>query len=106
MYRFFMAQLHVTTSIPVLGLSHPGLIRPGIKQFKGTPTVRKLIEHKLDFVDKYIPPHVKIILVGHSLGTFIAIQMMRCTDDRHRLLHSYLLMPVLEKFTETPGWKN
>jgi hypothetical protein len=104
MYRYFMQVLHQECQLPVIGLSHPGMIREGISRFQGPLTIRKIVEHKLDFIESFIPSDVEIVLVGHSIGTFITVQMMRCAHERSRFLHNVMVMPVLEKFTSLPGW--
>ena len=104
LYRHLMQQLYEECNIPVLGLSHPGMIREGITRFKGPLTIRKIVEQKLEFIESFIPSNVEIVLVSHSIGTFIATQMMRCIRDRNRFVHNVMLMPVLEKFTSLPGW--
>jgi hypothetical protein len=64
------------------------------------------VEHKLDFIENVIPEHVQIVLIGHSIGTFMSAQIMRLISKRERIVHNMMLMPVLEKFTSTPGWKS
>lgn len=104
MYRYFMSVLHEECQIPVIGLSHPGMIREGISRFQGPLTLRKIVQQKLEFIESFIPSNVEIILVGHSIGTFISVQMMRYAHERSRFLHNIMVMPVLEKFTSLPGW--
>lgn len=90
----------------MVGLSHVGMIREGISRFKAPLTVRKLVEHKIDFIENVIPENVEVVLIGHSIGTFISLQVMRLITKRERFVHNIMLMPVLEKFTQTPGWKS
>lgn len=106
MYRHFLTRLHQSLQIPVIGLSHVGMIREGIHRFREPLTVRKLVEHKVDFIDNVIPEDVEIILMGHSIGTFIGLQVMRLIEKRDRIRHCFMLMPVLEKFAQTPGWRS
>ena len=105
MYRHFLMKPHQSLGLPVIALSHVGQIREGIERFRRPLTVRKLVEHKVDFVENVIPQDVQVVLIGHSIGTFIATQVMRLVERRERVVHAVLLMPVLEKFTQTPGWK-
>lgn len=90
----------------MIALSHVGMIREGISRFKAPLTVRKLVEHKVDFIENVIPENVEIVLIGHSIGTFMSLQVMRLISKRERFIHNIMLMPVLEKFNQTPGWKS
>ena len=106
MYHHFLSRLHQSLGVPVVGLSHVGQIREGISRSKEPITVRKQVEHKLDFIENVVPDDVEIVLMGHSIGTFMAVQVMRLLEKRERVVHTVMLMPVLEKFTQSPGWKS
>lgn len=69
------------------------MMREGIARFKAPLTVRKLVEHKIDFIENVIPEDVEIVLIGHSIGTFISLQIMRMVTKRERFVHNIMLMP-------------
>lgn len=39
-------------------------------------TVEGQIQHKVTFIRKHVPSDVKIILIGHSIGAYIVVEMI------------------------------
>lgn len=39
------------------------------------------VEHKLKFLRKYVPKDVKLILIGHSIGSYIALKIMKQSPE-------------------------
>lgn len=90
----------------MIGASHIGHVRQGVKRTRGSPTVNLQVDHKVDLIENHIPDDVEVILVGHSIGTYITTQMMKTAPNRKRFVYNFLLMPVLERMRETTGWKS
>lgn len=90
----------------MIGASHIGHVRQGVSGTKGIPTVSLQVDHKVDLIESYIPDNIEVILIGHSIGTYMTTQMMKTAPNRNRLVYSFLLMPVLEKMRETTGWRS
>ena len=88
----------------MIGASHIGHVRQGVSRARGSPTVSLQVDHKVDLIENHIPEYVEVILVGHSIGTFMTTQMMKIAPNRKRFIYNFLLMPVLERMRETPGW--
>lgn len=55
-----------------------------------------LNDKQVEFIRKYIPSDVKIYLVGHSIGAYMSLQLMKFDDISERIHHCYLLFPTLE----------
>ena len=70
-----------------------------------TATVHLQIDHKVNLIEKYIPDDVEVILMGHSIGAFMSTQIMKIAKNRRRFIHTFLLMPALERISETTGWR-
>lgn len=66
-------------------------------------TLKRQVEHKLDFIETFIPQDVQIIFVGHSIGAYIALEVSRLLGRRERVLHQILLFPSIERMDQTPG---
>lgn len=43
--------------------------------------LRGQIEHKLSFIRKNVPKDVKLVLIGHSIGAYMIIEMMKRAQD-------------------------
>lgn len=64
------------------------------------------IAHKVDFIEHFIPSHVKIHLVGHSIGCWMILQILKQRQDiKDHVRKCYLLFPTIERMVESPnGW--
>lgn len=63
------------------------------------------IEHKVDFIHRYVPSDVKITLVGHSVGCYIILKMLKNKRISHEVHMSYLLFPAIERIGSSPNGK-
>lgn len=69
-------------------------------------TLKRQVEHKLDFIQSYIPGDVKIIFIGHSIGAYIALEVTRLMTQKERVIRQFLLFPSIERMNETPGCRD
>ncbi|EGW08216.1 UPF0554 protein C2orf43-like [Cricetulus griseus] len=60
------------------------------------------IEHKLAFLRAHVPKDVKLILIGHSIGSYIALRLMKHVPELP-VIHTFLLFPTIERMSETPN---
>ena len=104
-YSTFMKKLYQEVKIPILGLAHAGFFKGGTKGVTGPMTVRKQVLQKLEFIETYIPKDVGIILMGHSIGGFMAMEIMKGIEDRNQIVHSVLLMPAIQDLRLSLGAK-
>lgn len=69
-----------------------------LKYFFLLQSVVNLIFFQLEFIETYVPNDVKIHLIGHSIGSWMIVEMLkRDPSFRHRIQHSYLLFPTIER---------
>ncbi|XP_047390782.1 LOW QUALITY PROTEIN: lipid droplet-associated hydrolase-like [Sciurus carolinensis] len=59
------------------------------------------IEHKLAFLRTHVPKEVKLILIGHSIGSYIALQILKRAPELP-VIHTFLLFPTIERMAESP----
>jgi len=104
-YRDIMKQLFEKTRIPIIGVSHIGLFREGTDSVQTPITVRKLTQHKIHLIEQYIPSRVQIIQIGHSIGGFMAVEIMKNIEERSRILHTVLLMPSIDHLAKSAGYR-
>ena len=64
-------------------------------------TLYDQVDHKLAFVYKFLPPDSKLILIGHSVGAFIILEIMRRLQSTKRVVKGVLLFPTIERITNT-----
>ncbi|XP_061157998.1 lipid droplet-associated hydrolase isoform X2 [Syngnathus typhle] len=63
------------------------------------------IEHKLAFLRKHVPKKTKLILVGHSIGCYIILEIMR-RDPSLEIVKAVMLFPTIERMAQTPQGKS
>ncbi|XP_076807016.1 lipid droplet-associated hydrolase-like [Clavelina lepadiformis] len=109
-YEKFSEVLYSTTDIPVWGVSHTGHTKTD-KQFDHPDVLdcglECQIEHKIDFLKQEVFPNAdKVILIGHSIGCYIILQIMdKMKEYRSRFEKGVLLFPTIERMRHTPNGK-
>jgi len=113
-YDRFLEEIYKRCQIPVFGLSYPGhnssqtaLVRRVCKAlYKESRcncvfTLEEQIQHKLDFIDQYIDSNKKVILLAHSLGSYITLNVIERMKITNQLTHVVLMFPVFERTMES-----
>ena len=59
------------------------------------------VQHKVEFLLECVPPDVPLILIGHSIGAYIILEIMS-EIGADRILQSVLLFPTIERMAATP----
>ncbi|XP_008314750.1 lipid droplet-associated hydrolase [Cynoglossus semilaevis] len=115
-YRTFMQTLYRTFDCrhPVWAISHAGhCIPPDSMDMieDGSSAVERdvfglvgQIEHKLAFLKKHVPRETNLILIGHSIGCYIILEMMK-KDPELKVLRAVMLFPTIERMAQTPQGK-
>ncbi|XP_070776390.1 lipid droplet-associated hydrolase isoform X2 [Enoplosus armatus] len=62
------------------------------------------IEHKLAFLRKHVPRETSLVLVGHSIGCYIILEMMK-RDPELKIMKAVMLFPTIERMAQTPQGK-
>lgn len=60
------------------------------------------LNHKIDFVDTYVPSGVNLHFIGHSIGAKICVELVKRYRSKHNAA-AYLLFPTLERMAQTPS---
>uniref|UniRef100_A0A665WBM6 Lipid droplet-associated hydrolase n=1 Tax=Echeneis naucrates TaxID=173247 RepID=A0A665WBM6_ECHNA len=115
-YRTFMQTLHSRFGYqhPVWAVSHAGHCVPpdsmDMVEDASSPAVGDVfglngqIEHKLAFLRKHVPRETSLILIGHSIGCYIILEMMK-RDPKLKILKAVMLFPTIERMAQTPQGK-
>nr|XP_020471359.1 lipid droplet-associated hydrolase [Monopterus albus]XP_020471360.1 lipid droplet-associated hydrolase [Monopterus albus] len=62
------------------------------------------VEHKLGFLRENLPRETSLVLVGHSIGCYIILEMMK-RDPELKVLKAVMLFPTIERMAQTPQGK-
>ncbi|XP_026531333.1 lipid droplet-associated hydrolase isoform X2 [Notechis scutatus] len=115
-YRTFIETLYYSLNqqYPVWAVSHGGhcKIPHEVKRKEEMPLndtddvfgLQGQAEHKLKFLRKYVPKDVKLVLIGHSIGSYFILKIMKHSPELE-ILRSILLFPTIERMAESPQGK-
>ncbi|XP_078069201.1 lipid droplet-associated hydrolase isoform X2 [Mustelus asterias] len=59
------------------------------------------IEHKLTFLRQNVPKDIKLVLIGHSIGCHMILEVMK-REPKLQVLKAVLLFPTIERMAESP----
>lgn len=62
------------------------------------------IKHKLAFLRKYVPKETGLVLVGHSIGCYLILEMMK-RDPELKVIKAVMLFPTIERMAQSPQGK-
>ncbi|XP_051252257.1 lipid droplet-associated hydrolase [Dicentrarchus labrax] len=115
-YRTFMQTIHsmVAYRHPVWAVSHAGhcvppdsmdMVEDGSSAAEADVFgLNGQIEHKLAFLSKHVPRETSLVLVGHSIGCYIILDMMKRNPEL-KILKAIMLFPTIEHMAQTPQGK-
>ncbi|XP_055491366.1 lipid droplet-associated hydrolase isoform X3 [Leucoraja erinacea] len=112
-YKLFMQILYkiLIPKYPIWAISHAGHCIPpeDMEMMEDTELadvfgLNGQIEHKLDFLRKKVPKDTKLVLIGHSIGCHMILEMMK-QEPELQVLKAILLFPTIERMAESPQGK-
>ncbi|XP_031640869.1 lipid droplet-associated hydrolase [Contarinia nasturtii] len=99
-------------NVPIWAIGHLGHdepenteLIPRLRNNKHLYDLNGQVDHKVQFIRNNIPPDVKITLIGHSVGTYISLELLKIDDIGKRIQHGYFLFPAFEYMADTPNGK-
>ncbi|XP_063699444.1 lipid droplet-associated hydrolase-like [Culicoides brevitarsis] len=115
-YTAFITTLYqqLGRKLPVWIIGHAGheepdgKLREKVPQLSGNEHRYDLagqLAHKIDFFKQFVPEHVKIHLIGHSVGAWTILQLLKREEIRKQVHHCYLLFPTIERMKISPAGK-
>lgn len=54
---------------------------PNAQEIEDIYGLRGQIEHKISFLRTQVPKDVKLILIGHSIGSYMVLQILKCVPE-------------------------
>lgn len=66
-------------------------------------TLNEQIIHKNEFLEGHIPPHSKIILIGHSIGAYVILNILKTCNRAADITKAILLFPTFERMAVSPS---
>ncbi|CAD7089063.1 unnamed protein product [Hermetia illucens] len=113
-YTQFLSTLHnnLDAKTPVWVIGHAGHDEPSASSVRKVPPLsgneskfelNAQLKHKIEFIETYVPAHVKIHLIGHSIGAWMILQLLKESRIKDRLQKCYLLFPTVERMAVSPN---
>lgn len=93
---------------PVWILGYAGFVQPASELFtmpnnKRLYDLRGQLDHKAEFIKKYVPKDARLHLVGHSIGSWFILNLLRDEEIANRVIKCYLLFPTIEHMADSPN---
>ncbi|XP_036737624.1 lipid droplet-associated hydrolase isoform X1 [Manis pentadactyla] len=105
----------INRRFPVWVISHAGhalapkdkrmltsLDGPNAQEIKDIYGLQGQVEHKLAFLRTHVPKKMKLVVIGHSIGGYISLQILKRAPELS-IIRSFLLFPTIERMSETPN---
>ncbi|XP_015176315.1 PREDICTED: lipid droplet-associated hydrolase [Polistes dominula] len=113
-YEGFIKSLNskLPSETPVWVIGHAGHIQPpkdleinmpSNKEWDKYYGLTAQIEHKIQFIRNYVPNDAKIYLIGHSIGCWFILNVLKDEDISKKVEKCYLLFPTVEHMADTPN---
>ncbi|XP_050460389.1 lipid droplet-associated hydrolase [Cataglyphis hispanica] len=113
-YEEFIKALYsrLTLDTPVWIIGHAGHVQPPDNLEIAMPSDEKWaecyslnaqIQHKVEFIKKYIPEDAQLHLIGHSIGAWFVLNLLKNNDINGRIKKCYMLFPTVEYMADSPN---
>ena len=66
-------------------------------------SLKEQIVHKKKFLEDHIPRHSKLILIGHSIGAYIILNLLKTCCRTSDITKAILLFPTIERMAVSPS---
>lgn len=60
-----------------------------------------MIQLQKEFIKKYVPEDAKLHLIGHSIGSWMVLNILKDNFISKRVTKCYLLFPTIEHMAKT-----
>ncbi|XP_014473090.1 PREDICTED: lipid droplet-associated hydrolase [Dinoponera quadriceps] len=111
-YESFIKAINSKLSFdtPVWVVGHAGHVQPPENLDIAMPSNKKWrdhygltaqVQHKAEFIKTYVPEDVQLYLIGHSIGAWVLLNLLRDPDINKRVKKCYMLFPTIEYMAET-----
>jgi len=109
-YVPFLTTIHAKCNgkLPILAcalVGHtPHINNNRVFQDPGTVSLSAQVEHLVELVDAVAAIYDKVVLIGHSIGAWLSLQVLRARPDSVHIL--FLLFPTIAHIGTTPRGKS
>ena len=103
-------KLRLPTEVPVWVIGHAGHVQPPSNLSVTMPndstwnehySLMAQLQHKKEFIRKYVPEDARLHLVGHSIGCWMILNMLKDDLIAKKVAKCYLLFPAIEHMAKS-----
>uniref|UniRef100_A0A336LZP8 Lipid droplet-associated hydrolase n=1 Tax=Culicoides sonorensis TaxID=179676 RepID=A0A336LZP8_CULSO len=113
-YTKFLGTLYesLDKKIPIWVIGHvghddppecSGKIVPDLYENERIFDLQGQVYHKRAFIEQYVPKDVKIHLIGHSIGAYMILELLKVPEIKRQIVKSYMLFPTIERMAASPN---
>lgn len=78
------------------------MVTPKLKINEDLYNLQGQLNHKIDFVKRYVPGDMKVYLIGHSVGAHICLNLLKALPSfSEQVNHLYLMFPTIERIGDS-----
>ncbi|KAI9596005.1 hypothetical protein BDF19DRAFT_439335 [Syncephalis fuscata] len=109
-YTAFLDTVHqmLGNQLDIVGVSHPGHTTTTGSVSPDHTSLSAQIKHKIACLDRLritYPPGTQFVLAGHSVGSYIALQVLDACPD-YNITRVICLFPTIKEIRDTPNGHN
>lgn len=100
--------------MPIWVIGHAGHDEPNKKLELSTPPLKGneelydlngQLNHKIEFINRFVPKDIKVHLIGHSIGSKFCLELLKVPEFSVNVQHCYLMFPTIERMAESKKGK-
>lgn len=81
------------------------MVTPPLKTNEELYNLQGQLNHKIEFINRFVPKDVKIYLIGHSIGSKFCLELLKVPAFSQQVQHCYLMFPTIERMAESKKGK-
>lgn len=74
---------------------------PPLKGNENLYNLKGQMDHKIEFIERFLPKDVKVYLIGHSVGSWMCLNLLKVPQFSQQVQHTYLMFPTIERMSES-----
>lgn len=77
------------------------MLTPSLKGNEHLYDLNGQLQHKISFINCFVPSHVKVHLIGHSVGAKLCLDLLKLSPFNDQVQHAYLMFPTIERINDS-----
>lgn len=74
---------------------------PPLKGNENLYNLKGQMDHKIEFIERFLPKDFKVHLIGHSVGSWMCLNLLKLPQFSQQVQHAYFMFPTIERMSES-----